>query len=116
MKKALKDMGSFEDFVECCKLYDKQENGTMMLGELEHILLNLGEKLEREEVDMLINAVTKKMLMDSFHTNHSSKEFAVDHIQRCMKTGKTKMYVTQKEEQTFPIISKNISFDVVLNH
>ena len=43
VKKALKDMGSFEDFVECCKLYDKQENGTMMLGELEHILLNLGK-------------------------------------------------------------------------
>lgn len=43
VKAALKDMGSFEDFVECCKLYDKQENGTMMLGELEHILLNLGK-------------------------------------------------------------------------
>merc|ERR1712025_891120 len=54
MKAAIKDMGSFEDFVECCKLYDKQENGTMMLGELEHILLNLGEKLEREDVDTLI--------------------------------------------------------------
>merc|ERR1712027_171052 len=54
MKKAIKDMGSFEDFVECCKLYDKQENGTMMLGELEHILLNLGEKLDREDVDTLI--------------------------------------------------------------
>ena len=26
----------------------------MMLGELEHILLSLGEKLEREEVDILI--------------------------------------------------------------
>ena len=43
VKASLKDMGSFEDFVECCKLYDKQENGTMMLGELEHILLNLGK-------------------------------------------------------------------------
>merc|ERR1712241_1452335 len=49
-----KDTGSFEDFIECLKLYDKLENGTMMLGELEHILLSLGEKLEREEVDILI--------------------------------------------------------------
>merc|ERR1712002_1316649 len=43
-----------EDFIECLKLYDKMENGTMMLGELGHILLSLGEKLEREEVDILI--------------------------------------------------------------
>merc|ERR1712156_138440 len=43
-----------EEFIECLKLYDKMENGTMMLGELEHILLSLGEKLEREEVDILI--------------------------------------------------------------
>ena len=35
---------SFEDFIECLKLYDKHENGTMMLGELEHILLSLGKK------------------------------------------------------------------------
>merc|ERR1711954_250911 len=49
-----KDTGSFEDFIECLKLYDKMENGTMMLGELEHILLSLGEKLEREEVDILV--------------------------------------------------------------
>eukprot|EP00091_Calanus_sinicus_P001242 TRINITY_DN1120_c0_g1_i4.p1 TRINITY_DN1120_c0_g1~~TRINITY_DN1120_c0_g1_i4.p1 ORF type:complete len:169 (-),score=53.58 TRINITY_DN1120_c0_g1_i4:110-592(-) len=52
--KKSKDTGSFEDFIECLKLYDKMENGTMMLGELEHILLSLGEKLEREEVDILI--------------------------------------------------------------
>ena len=38
-----KDTGSFEDFIECLKLYDKMENGTMMLGELEHILLSLGK-------------------------------------------------------------------------
>merc|ERR1712180_465925 len=49
-----KETGSDEDFIECLKLYDKMENGTMMLGELEHILLSLGEKLEREEVDILI--------------------------------------------------------------
>lgn len=41
--KKSKDMGSFEDFIECLKLYDKQENGTMMLGELEHILLSIGK-------------------------------------------------------------------------
>jgi Ca2+-binding EF-hand superfamily protein len=28
--------------VELCKLYDKNENGTMMLAELENILSNLG--------------------------------------------------------------------------
>ena len=52
--KKSKDMGSFEDFLECLKLYDKHENGTMMLGELEHILMSLGEKLERDEVDQLV--------------------------------------------------------------
>ena len=43
-----KDTGSFEDFIECLKLYDKMENGTMMLGELEHILLSLGESESRQ--------------------------------------------------------------------
>merc|ERR1712192_343893 len=52
--KKSKETGNFEDFIECLKLYDKMENGTMMLGELEHILLSLGEKLEREEVVILI--------------------------------------------------------------
>merc|ERR1712088_511952 len=52
--KKSKETGNFEYFIECLKLYDKMENGTMMLGELEHILLSLGEKLEREEVDILI--------------------------------------------------------------
>ena len=28
---------------ELCKLYDKNENGTMMLAELENVLSNLGE-------------------------------------------------------------------------
>ena len=36
--------GNYHDYVELCKLYDKNENGTMMLAELENILSNLGEK------------------------------------------------------------------------
>lgn len=37
-----KDQGCYEDFLECLKLYDKQENGTMMAAELSHTLLALG--------------------------------------------------------------------------
>lgn len=38
-----KDQGCYEDFLECLKLYDKQENGTMLLAELSHLLVTLGE-------------------------------------------------------------------------
>ena len=37
-----KEQGFYEDFIECLKLYDKQENGTMLGAELTHILLALG--------------------------------------------------------------------------
>lgn len=37
-----KEQGNFEDFLECLKLYDKEENGTMMAAELAHTLLSLG--------------------------------------------------------------------------
>jgi len=51
--KAQKDTGSFEDFIECLKLYDKNENGTMLGAELEHTLKALGEKLSDDEVTEL---------------------------------------------------------------
>lgn len=38
-----KEQGCFEDFVECLKLYDKNEDGTMLLAELNHALLALGK-------------------------------------------------------------------------
>lgn len=37
-----KEQGCYEDFLECLKLYDKQENGTMLGAELSHTLLSLG--------------------------------------------------------------------------
>nr|AXY94684.1 myosin light chain alkali isoform X1 [Habrobracon hebetor] len=46
-----KDQGTYEDFLECLKLYDKQENGTMLGVELTHMLLTLGEKLEDTQVE-----------------------------------------------------------------
>jgi len=48
-----KEQGCYEDFLECLKLYDKEENGTMLLAELSHALLSLGEKLEDSEVEEL---------------------------------------------------------------
>jgi myosin light chain 6 len=51
-----KDVGQYEDFMEGLKVYDKQENGTMMAGELAHVLLSLGEKLTDAEVDTVMSA------------------------------------------------------------
>merc|ERR1712042_249957 len=50
-----KDQGSYEDFVEVLKLYDKMENGTMVLQELEYILKSLGEPLEKVDVAEVIS-------------------------------------------------------------
>lgn len=41
-KKEKKDQGCYEDFMELMKLYDKNENGKMQLGELSHSLSALG--------------------------------------------------------------------------
>ncbi|KAJ6637293.1 Myosin light chain alkali [Pseudolycoriella hygida] len=46
-----KEQGSYEDFLECLKLYDKNEDGTMLLAELNHTLLALGEALADEQVN-----------------------------------------------------------------
>ncbi|KAB0790604.1 hypothetical protein PPYR_05255 [Photinus pyralis] len=52
-KKEKKDQGCYEDFIECLKLYDKAEDGKMMVAELHHALMALGEKLSEAEVDTL---------------------------------------------------------------
>ncbi|XP_053671825.1 myosin light chain alkali isoform X1 [Anopheles nili] len=46
-----KEQGCFEDFLECLKLYDKEENGTMLLAELTHSLTALGERLDDMELE-----------------------------------------------------------------
>merc|ERR1711892_1222134 len=40
--------GGYHDYIELLKLYDKNNNGTMMLAELENILANLGDEIPKE--------------------------------------------------------------------
>ena len=49
-----KDQGGFHDFVEILKLYDKNEDNTMLEHELFKLLINLGEKLTKEEAKGLM--------------------------------------------------------------
>ena len=37
--------GTYQDYIELCKLYDKNENGTIMLAELEMFLSSMGKFL-----------------------------------------------------------------------
>jgi Ca2+-binding EF-hand superfamily protein len=46
--------GNYHDYTELCKLYDKNENGTMMLAELENILSNLADEIPKEDTLALL--------------------------------------------------------------
>ncbi len=36
------DLGSFEDFFQCLKVLDKHQDGKLLIGDLEHLLLSKG--------------------------------------------------------------------------
>merc|ERR1712200_36433 len=46
--------GNYHDFIELLKLYDKNNNGTMMLAELETLLANMGDEIPKEDVQKLL--------------------------------------------------------------
>ncbi|XP_046683912.1 myosin light chain 1-like [Homalodisca vitripennis] len=49
--KANKDVGNFDDFMECLKLYDKQDDGKMLAAELQHILMAIGGNERLDELE-----------------------------------------------------------------
>ncbi|VDM55928.1 unnamed protein product [Angiostrongylus costaricensis] len=53
----VKEQGTYADFVEGLKVFDKEECGKILSAELRHILLALGERLSADEVDELLKGV-----------------------------------------------------------
>merc|ERR1712002_772682 len=64
--KESKDQGGFHDFVEILKLYDKNDDNTMIGNELFRLLTNLGEKLNKEEAKSLMKELCEPEDDDGF--------------------------------------------------
>merc|ERR1712137_1243420 len=63
MQEAVKEpdsTGNYHDYVELCKLYDKNENGTILLVELENILSNLGDMIPKEDCQKMLDELAPK--------------------------------------------------------
>merc|ERR1712113_954507 len=58
--------GNYHDYIELCKLYDKNENGTMMLAELENFLSLMGDEIPKEDVEKLLEQLADKEDEDGF--------------------------------------------------
>jgi len=62
--------GNYHDYVELCKLYDKNENGTIMIAELENFLSVLGDEIPKEDVVALLAELAPKEDEDGFIPYH----------------------------------------------
>merc|ERR1711892_432838 len=61
-----KDQGGFHDFVEIMKLYDKNNDNTIIENELFKLLTNLGEKLTKEDAKGLMKELCDPTDDDGF--------------------------------------------------
>jgi len=52
-----KDVGTFADFMEAFKTFDREGQGFISSAEVRHVLTALGERLTDEEVDTIIKCV-----------------------------------------------------------
>merc|ERR1739838_607327 len=58
--------GNYHDYVELCKLYDKNENGTMTLAELETFLTLMGDEIPKEDCTKLLETLADPEDEDGF--------------------------------------------------
>jgi len=61
-----KDQGGFHDFVEILKLYDKNNDDSMLGHQMYLLLTNLGEKLTKEEAKSLMKELCEPEDEDGF--------------------------------------------------
>ena len=48
------------DFLECFRVFDKEQNGTITAGELQHVMTTLGEALTPAQVDLITQNLEDK--------------------------------------------------------
>jgi len=58
--------GNYHDYIELCKLYDKNENGTMMLAELETFLSLMGDEVPKDDCAKLLESLADPEDEDGF--------------------------------------------------
>jgi len=80
--KESKDQGGFHDFVEILKLYDKNQDDTMIGNELFRLLTNLGEKLSKPEAKSLMEQLCDPEDDDGFMPFLPFLERLLDPVQK----------------------------------
>lgn len=53
-----------DDFVEALRVFDRDGNGMISAAQLRHVLMNLGDKMNEEQVDAIVSLGEKKGLVD----------------------------------------------------
>jgi myosin light chain 6 len=63
-----KEVGTFADFMEGLRVFDKEENGKILVAELRHALLALGERLTVDEADEIVQGIEDAEGMVSYES------------------------------------------------